>query len=87
VLKELTFHVTHEEGNFQLVEDQTNSVVRVVTDDPLLTRSFWTVFAPPSRRVDRADAVTPSLKSHPRFLLLDEKRRQIVSALLVSASD
>ena len=36
--------IRHEEGNYQLVERETQSVVRVVSDDPLLTHSFWAFF-------------------------------------------
>jgi hypothetical protein len=44
LLSELPVEVRHEEGNYQLVERETQSVLRVVSDDPLLTHSFWTFF-------------------------------------------
>ena len=40
----LDLEVRHEGGNYQLVEKETESVLRVVSDDPLLTHSFWTFF-------------------------------------------
>jgi hypothetical protein len=44
MLHDLGLSVKHESGNFLLVEDKTKSVVRVVTDDPLLSHSFWSYF-------------------------------------------
>jgi hypothetical protein len=44
LLRELPLEIRHEEGNYQLVERETQSVVRVVSDDPLLTHSFWAFF-------------------------------------------
>ena len=44
ILRERTFTIEHEGGIFLLREKETNSVVRVVSDDPLLTHSFWTYF-------------------------------------------
>lgn len=44
LLHELPLEVRHEEGNYQLVEQETQSVLRVVSDDPLLTHSFWAFF-------------------------------------------
>ncbi|OFW10387.1 MAG: hypothetical protein A3H96_02230 [Acidobacteria bacterium RIFCSPLOWO2_02_FULL_67_36] len=44
LLRELPLEVRHEEGNYQLVELETQSVLRVVSDDPLLTHSFWAFF-------------------------------------------
>jgi len=44
LLHELQLEVRHEDGNYQLVEQETQSVLRVVSDDPLLTHSFWAFF-------------------------------------------
>lgn len=44
LLGELPLEIRHEEGNYQLVEHETQSVLRVVSDDPLLTHSFWAFF-------------------------------------------
>jgi uncharacterized protein YheU (UPF0270 family) len=44
VLRERTFNIEHEKGVFLLREKETNSVLRVVTDDPLLTHAFWAYF-------------------------------------------
>jgi hypothetical protein len=44
LLRELPLEIRHEEGNYQLVERETQSVLRVVSDDPLLTHSFWAFF-------------------------------------------
>jgi hypothetical protein len=44
MLRERTFNVEHEKGIFLLREKETNSVLRVVSDDPLLTHAFWTYF-------------------------------------------
>jgi len=44
LLHDLKFSIKHEEGNYKLMEEETNSVLRVVSDDPLLTHSFWTYF-------------------------------------------
>lgn len=46
LLRELTFRIQHdeEEENFELVEEETKCVVRVVSQDPLLTHTFWTFF-------------------------------------------
>ena len=44
LLRELALEIRHEDGNYQLVERETQSVLRVVSDDPLLTHSFWAFF-------------------------------------------
>ncbi|HEV7218758.1 MAG: hypothetical protein ACHP8A_14665 [Terriglobales bacterium] len=44
LLHDLSFSIKHEGGNFKLEEKETQSVLRVVTDDPLLSHSFWTYF-------------------------------------------
>jgi len=44
ILQELEFDVVHEGGNYKLREKTTGSVVRVVSDDPYLTHSFWTYY-------------------------------------------
>jgi len=44
VLRERTFAIRHEKGNFLLEETETHSVLRVVSDDPYLTHAFWTFF-------------------------------------------
>ena len=44
MLRQRTFSIEHEKGVFLLRETETNSVVRVVTDDPLLTHAFWSYF-------------------------------------------
>ena len=44
ILRERTFEIQHEKGNFLLVDTETKSVVRVVSDDPYLTHAFWTFF-------------------------------------------
>ncbi len=44
LLHDLEFSIQHEGGNFRLVEKETQSILRVVTDDPLLSHSFWTYF-------------------------------------------
>jgi hypothetical protein len=44
LLRELTFEIRHEKGNFLLEETETKSVLRVVSDDPYLTHAFWTFF-------------------------------------------
>jgi hypothetical protein len=44
MLRERAFNVEHEKGVFLLREKETNSVLRVVSDDPLLTHAFWTYF-------------------------------------------
>jgi hypothetical protein len=44
MLRERTFNVEHEKGVFLLREKETNSVLRVASDDPLLTHAFWTYF-------------------------------------------
>jgi hypothetical protein len=44
LLHDLAFSVQHEGGNFRLVESETGSILRVVTDDALLSHSFWTYF-------------------------------------------
>jgi hypothetical protein len=44
MLRERTFNIEHEKGVFLLREKETNSVLRVVTDDPLLTHAFWAYF-------------------------------------------
>jgi hypothetical protein len=41
---QLDLEIRHEGGNYQLVERETQSVLRVVSDDELLTHSFWTFF-------------------------------------------
>ena len=44
LLRERTFTIRHEKGNFLLEETETRSVLRVVSDDPYLTHAFWTFF-------------------------------------------
>lgn len=44
MLRERSFTLEHEKGVFLLREKETKSVVRVVSDDPLLTHAFWTYF-------------------------------------------
>lgn len=44
MLHERTFTIQHEGGNFLLEEEETKSVLRVVSDQPLLTHAFWTYF-------------------------------------------
>jgi len=44
LLRERTFKIRHEKGNFLLEETDTKSVLRVVSDDPYLTHAFWTFF-------------------------------------------
>lgn len=44
LLRQRTFSIRHEKGNFLLVETETKSVLRVVSDDPYLTHAFWTFF-------------------------------------------
>lgn len=44
LLHDLEFSIQHEGGNFRLVEKDTESILRVVTDDALLSHSFWTYF-------------------------------------------
>jgi hypothetical protein len=44
ILHDLELSIKHENGNFLLVEETTSSVLRVVTDDPLLSHSFWSYF-------------------------------------------
>ena len=44
LLRERTFTIRHEKGNFLLEETETKSVLRVVSDDPYLTHAFWTFF-------------------------------------------
>lgn len=44
MLHERTFTIRHEMGIFLLEETETGSVLRVVSDDPLLTHAFWTYF-------------------------------------------
>jgi hypothetical protein len=44
LLHDLSFQIHHEGGNFKLEEQSTKSILRVVTDDPLLTHAFWTYF-------------------------------------------
>jgi len=44
MLRQRTFTIEHEKGVFLLRETDTKSVVRVVTDDPLLTHAFWSYF-------------------------------------------
>jgi hypothetical protein len=44
MLRTRTFDIRHENNNYQLVEQETGSVVRVVSDDPYLTHAFWTYF-------------------------------------------
>jgi hypothetical protein len=41
---ELSLEIRHEGGNYQLVERETESILRVVSDDPFLTHAFWTFF-------------------------------------------
>lgn len=44
LLHDLDLSIKHEDGNFKLEEQETGSVLRVVTDDPLLSHSFWAYF-------------------------------------------
>lgn len=44
MLRTRTFDIRHENNNYQLVEQETESVVRVVSDDSYLTHAFWTYF-------------------------------------------
>lgn len=44
LLRELQFSIRHEGGNYLLEESETESVLRVVSDDPYLTHAFWTYF-------------------------------------------
>jgi hypothetical protein len=44
LLRERTFVIRHEKGNFLLEETETKSILRVVSDDPYLTHAFWTFF-------------------------------------------
>jgi hypothetical protein len=44
LLHEFKLSIRHEGGNYLLEEQQTGSILRVVTDDPLLTHTFWTYF-------------------------------------------
>lgn len=44
MLRTRTFTIRHESNNYLLVEEETGSVVRVVSDDPYLTHAFWTYF-------------------------------------------
>lgn len=44
MLRERSFTIEHEKGVFLLRETESESVVRVVSDDPLLTHAFWTYF-------------------------------------------
>ena len=44
LLHDMKFSIKHEGGNFKLEEQETKSILRVVTDDPLLSHSFWAYF-------------------------------------------
>lgn len=44
MLRERSFTIEHEKGLFLLRETESKSVVRVVSDNPLLTHAFWTYF-------------------------------------------
>ena len=44
MLRTREFDIRHENNNYQLVEQETGSVVRVASDDPYLTHAFWTYF-------------------------------------------
>jgi hypothetical protein len=44
LLNDLQLSIVHESGNFKLIERDTGSVLRVVTDDVQLTHAFWTYF-------------------------------------------
>lgn len=44
LLHDLELSIEHEGGNFLLREAETQSTLRVVTDDPMLSHSFWTYF-------------------------------------------
>jgi hypothetical protein len=44
LLHDLEFSIRHENGNFLLEEKETRSILRVASDDPLLTHSFWSYF-------------------------------------------
>jgi hypothetical protein len=52
LLHQLELRIVHEGGNFRLEETSTKSVLRVVTDDALLTHSFWTYFRHNEPEVD-----------------------------------
>lgn len=44
ILRDYDFEIAHEKSVFLLRERKTKSVVRVVSDEPLLTHAFWTYF-------------------------------------------
>lgn len=44
LLHDLDLSIKHEGGNFRLMEKETQSVLRVVTDDAALSHSFWAYF-------------------------------------------
>lgn len=44
ILHDLQFTILHQGGNYLLEEQETKSVLRVVSDDPFLTHAFWTYF-------------------------------------------
>jgi hypothetical protein len=44
LLHDLELSIEHVEGNFLLREAETQSTLRVVTDDPMLSHSFWAYF-------------------------------------------
>jgi hypothetical protein len=44
LLHDLELSIEHEGGNFLLREAETQSTLRVVTDNPMLSHSFWTYF-------------------------------------------
>ncbi len=44
LLHDLDLSIRHEGGNFLLEEAETQSTLRVATDDPMLSHSFWTYF-------------------------------------------
>lgn len=50
LLNRLDLKISHEGGNYLLSEANTNSVIRVVSDDPFLTHVFWTYFHDNRRR-------------------------------------
>jgi hypothetical protein len=57
LLHDLKLPIQHEGGNFRLVESETQSILRVVTDDPLLSHSFWTYFRHVEPEPDIQDAI------------------------------
>lgn len=44
MLRQREFTIRHEGGNFLLEENETKSILRIVSDDPLVSHAFWTYF-------------------------------------------